>query len=92
MPHYWSDDALTVHWSLTDDERITTALTKLANDTCALESGSASLVPWRAELGRFEELYSAHSRSELAFLRDVATALTTDSDAVVELQRLLATI
>ena len=58
------------------------------DDEPALDRRGA-LGKWQASLGRFEEMYAAHTRGELAFLDDVATSLTGDPAATEQLRALL---
>lgn len=53
-------------------------------------AGEESLASFRSEMTRFEQLYVAHTKSELVFLEDVATALAPDPAATEQLRRLLA--
>jgi hemerythrin-like domain-containing protein len=71
-----------------EHDRIAAALTRVVHDLAQAEAKGA-FVDWRANLGRFEELYSAHTKSELAFLERVALALASDPEATNELTRLL---
>lgn len=48
------------------------------------------LVTWTQALARFDALYAEHSKSELAFYRDVTTALEGDAAATQKLRDLLA--
>lgn len=44
---------------------------------------------WRGDLRRFEELYAAHTRSEIRFLDDVGASLSGDHEATDQLRALL---
>lgn len=72
---------------IVDHDRIAEALTKLASSLHALTG--ATLAAWKLELARFEELYTAHSKTENAFLDEVARALSSDEGAAEQLHRLL---
>jgi hemerythrin-like domain-containing protein len=74
---------------LSDHDRIAAVLTALVKDLARAEV-DVNLTAWRRELGRFEELYGAHTRTELAFLNDLARSLADDPEALRELRTLLA--
>lgn len=69
-----------------EHDRIAAALTKLEQDLAAVDR---SLPRFRENLSRFDELYAAHTRDELAFLTEVAAALTHDESATAHLRALL---
>lgn len=48
-----------------------------------------ALAVWEQSLRRFEELYAAHTKAELALLDEVAGALGTDASATEQLRALL---
>ena len=72
---------------IVEHDRIAEAVTTLVRDLDRLTP--EALASWRAEFERFEELYAAHSRSELAFLREVAASLSNDATAAEQLRALL---
>jgi hemerythrin-like domain-containing protein len=71
-----------------DHDQLAELLTAVLKDLSGVER-SGSLASWRRSVARFEELYSAHTRTELAFLHDVERLLAADPDALNELRTLL---
>lgn len=70
-------------------DRIAESINTVVSDL--LEQGtSADVSKWSEALARFDVLYAEHSKSELAFFRDVTTALEDDEDATQKLRELLA--
>jgi len=74
-----------------EHDRVAEHLTELARRIGRIEETGAedAMRDWRVSLGRLEELYAAHARSELAFLEEVAGALAGDSGAADQLRDLL---
>jgi hemerythrin-like domain-containing protein len=72
-----------------EHDRIADELTHLIKELSSASGGPVPLGGFRAALGRFEELYSVHTRSELAFLDEVATSLASDGAAAEQLRILL---
>lgn len=70
-----------------EHDRIAEALTQLVHDLGRVSA--ESLPAWRAALQRFEELYASHTRSEVAFLTEVAASLSNDRAAAEQLRALL---
>lgn len=71
-----------------EHDRIAAALTDLVRAWTAA-SAHGDLGEWRLALARFEELYAAHTKSELAFLESVAAALAANRVATEQLRHLL---
>lgn len=72
---------------IVEHDRLAEALTRLVH---GLERASAESLPaWCAALERFEALYASHTRSEAAFLMEVAATLSTDHAATAQLRVLL---
>ena len=73
---------------IAEHDRIAEVLTTLLKDLGKIDT-SGELAPFRASLARFEDLYASHSRAELGFLEEVATALASDASAMDQLRSLL---
>jgi hemerythrin-like domain-containing protein len=73
---------------IAEHDRIAEFVTKIVDDVGSPETTDAS-ARFRAALTRFDELYAAHARTELAFFKDVTTALADDRDATERLRTLL---
>ncbi len=72
---------------IAEHDRIAEMLTKLVKDVHEVDAGDVGA--FRSSLERFEALYAAHSKTELAFLDDVATRLADDARATAQLRALL---
>jgi hemerythrin-like domain-containing protein len=72
---------------IVEHDVIAASLTTLVQTVSSVED--ATLGPWRATLARFEELYAAHTRSELSFLEDVVRHLQNDPASFAQLRDLL---
>lgn len=77
-------DQLTV-----DHDRLAAMLMQLVSELSAVEAGEP-IDRWRSSLSHFEELYAAHTKTELAFLREVVRSLAGDEAATEQLRTLLA--
>ena len=73
---------------MADHEDLAALLTRVVESLGAAET-AATLESWSGDLARFEELYSAHSRIELAFLQDVARSLADVPQSLETLRELL---
>jgi hemerythrin-like domain-containing protein len=73
---------------MADHERLAEVLTRVVESLGTAESADA-LDSWSGHLSRFEELYSAHSRIELAFLQEIARSLADAPQALATLRELL---
>lgn len=73
---------------ITEHDRIAETVTALLKDLPKVDS-TRDLSSFRASLTSFEELYASHSKAELRFLENVATALTNDPLATEQLRELL---
>ena len=71
-----------------EHDRIAEVLEALVRELGRLDT-SNELSPFRAALAHFEDLYASHSRAELGFLEEVATALASDTSAMDQLRSLL---
>jgi hemerythrin-like domain-containing protein len=69
---------------IAEHDRIAAALTQLERELASVDH---ALPKFRENLARFEELYAAHTRDELAFVREVAE--TVDPASVARLRTLL---
>ncbi len=73
---------------IAEHDHIADVLTTLLKDLGRIDS-SGELAPFSTSLARFEDVYASHSRSELGFLEEVATALANDASAMDQLRSLL---
>ena len=71
-----------------EHDHIADVLTTLLKDLGTIDS-SGDIAPFRRSLAHFEDLYASHSRAELGFLEEVATALASDTSAMDQLRSLL---
>jgi hemerythrin-like domain-containing protein len=70
-----------------EHDRIAESLTKVVT---SFHSVTAETLPtWRESLTRFEDLYATHTKSENAFLDEVAQELSTDRAATDKLRDLI---
>ena len=72
---------------IAEHDRIAELLTKLVKDLEDVDGGE--LTAFRASLSRFDELYAAHSKAELAFFTEISAALAKDPAATEQLRSLL---
>lgn len=82
------DQSATVDELIAEHDRIAALLTSLVKDVDTLEA-PGNLRSFRASFERFEELYAAHSKAEVAFLNEVAKLLAGDPDGNARLRSLL---
>jgi hemerythrin-like domain-containing protein len=73
---------------IVDHDRIANLLTALVKDVGDVDAGGA-LSSFRASLRSFDELYAAHTKSELAFLTEVVGSLSGDPSVSAQLRKLL---
>ena len=73
---------------IADHEQIAEVLTAVLRDLAAAEAGGG-LGEWSRRLASLEELYASHTKTELAFLQDVASSLASDRTATEQLRSLL---
>jgi hemerythrin-like domain-containing protein len=73
---------------IAEHDRIAEFVTKIVDEVGRSDTADAS-ARFRAALTRFDELYAAHAKTELAFFKDVTTALSGDRDATERLRALL---
>jgi len=72
---------------IVEHDRIAAELTKLV--TAFHSVTTETLEAWRQSLTAFESLYAQHTKSENAFLEEVAKTLSTDHQATDQLKALL---
>lgn len=70
-----------------EHDRIAESLTAVVKNFGAVEAGEP-IDAWRKALSAFEDLYAAHTKSELRFLEDVAKELSDDRAAMEQLRAL----
>ena len=73
---------------IVEHDRIAALLGALVKDVGLVDAGGA-LSSFRRSLRSFDELYAAHTKSELAFLTEVVGSLAHDPAAAAKLQALL---
>jgi hemerythrin-like domain-containing protein len=73
---------------IVEHESVANSLTELVKEMSSLDTDK--LASWLPLLSRSEQLYSAHSQSELKFLEEVSKALADDPKATAKLRALLA--
>jgi len=73
---------------ISEHDRIADLLTRLVTDVGSVDAGG-DVSSFRASLARFDELYAAHAKTELAFFTEVTAALGGDCEATEQLRSLL---